>query len=149
MGVKILRSSFVTWAHVATWSKEYVDLRLNMWLPIISHPSVKFDRDRSRESEFITFFLCHVTLYGHVINKLCDLMDNSPVLKPTTLSSLVAIGIEELRYHIFHLSQDNLITWSKRQKTQWVKALYYTPPPFQVEIYRFLLVTWLHVATWS
>ena len=37
---------------------------------------VKFDSDRSREREFITFFICHVTLYDHVINRLRDLMDN-------------------------------------------------------------------------
>ena len=50
----------------------------------INHPYVKFDSDRQRESEFITFFICHMTLCDYVINRLCDLMDNKPTLKPTT-----------------------------------------------------------------
>ena len=54
------------------------------------------DSDRSRENEFITFFICHVTLYDHVINRLCDLIDNRAVLEPTTLSSLLAIGPAEV-----------------------------------------------------
>ena len=45
---------------------------------IISHPSVKFDSDGSRASKFITFLICYMTLYGHVIDRLCDLIDNSP-----------------------------------------------------------------------
>ena len=49
---KIQRSLFVTWTHVTMWSKEYVALWLDIWLLIISHPSVKFDSDRSRESKF-------------------------------------------------------------------------------------------------
>ena len=36
-----------------------------------------------------------MTLYYHVINRLCDL-DNNPVLEPTTLSSLVAIAPAEI-----------------------------------------------------
>ena len=68
-------------------------LWLDILLLIISHPSAKFDSDRSRESEFITFFICHVTLYNHVINRFCDLIDNMPALEPT---SLVAIGSTEV-----------------------------------------------------
>ena len=90
------RSSFVTRTHVTTWSKEYVALWLDVWLLIISHPSVKFDKNKSREGEFKTFFIYHVTLYDHVINRLCELMDNKPALEPTTLPSLVAIGLAEV-----------------------------------------------------
>ena len=77
------------------WSKEYVALWLDMWLLIISHPSVKFDYDRSRESEFKTFLFA-MWLCDHVINKFCDLMDDKPVLEPTTLPRLVAIGLAEI-----------------------------------------------------
>ena len=62
----------------------------------ISPPSVMFDSDRSRESEFITFIICHVTLCDHMINRLCDLMDNKPALEPTTLSSLGAIDLAKV-----------------------------------------------------
>ena len=50
-----------------------------------NHSSVKFDSDRSRESEFKTFLIRHVTLCDHVMNRLCDLMDNEPTLEPITL----------------------------------------------------------------
>ena len=54
------------------------------------------DRDRSRESEFVIFFICHVTLCDHMINRLCDFMDNRPASEPSTLSGLVAIGLAEV-----------------------------------------------------
>ena len=78
------------------WSKEYVALWLDIWLLIISHPSIKFDRDRSRESEFKIFLISLVTLCDHIINRLSDLMDNNLTLKPTTLPSLVAIGLADV-----------------------------------------------------
>ena len=59
-------------------------------------PSVKFDSHGSRENEFIKFFVCYMTLSDHVINSLCDFVDNRPALEPTTLSSLVAIGLAEV-----------------------------------------------------
>ena len=31
-----------------------------------------------------------------MINRLCDFLDNKPPLEPTTLSSLVAIGLAEV-----------------------------------------------------
>ena len=71
-------------------------LWLDMSLLIISHPSVKFDSDRSRESEFKIFCICYVTLCDQVINRLCDLMYNKSILEPTTLPSLVAIGLAEV-----------------------------------------------------
>ena len=37
-----------------------------------------------------------MTLCDHVINRLCDFVHNRPVLEPTTLSSLVAIGLAEV-----------------------------------------------------
>ena len=36
-------------------------LLLDMWLLIISHPSVEFDSHRSREKEFIAFLICYMT----------------------------------------------------------------------------------------
>ena len=54
-------------------------------------PSVKFDSHRSRENEFITFFICYTTLYDHVINRLCNFVDNKLALELTTLSSFLAI----------------------------------------------------------
>ena len=59
-------------------SEGYVILSLDMWL--LSHPSVKFDSHRSRENEFITFFICYMTLCDHVIYRLCDFVDNSSAL---------------------------------------------------------------------
>ena len=61
-----------------------------------SHPFVKFDSHGSRENTFITFFVCYMTLCDHVINRLCDFVDNKPALEPSTLSSLVAIGLAEV-----------------------------------------------------
>ena len=68
----------------------------DMWLFIISHPSVKFDSERSRENEFTTFFICYMTLFDHTINRLCDFVDNRPALEPTTLLSLVAMSLAEV-----------------------------------------------------
>ena len=64
--------------------------------PNHSYPSVKFDSHRSRENEFITLFICYMTLYNHAIDKLCDFVDNRPVLELTSLSSLVAIRLAEV-----------------------------------------------------
>ena len=85
------------WPHVTTWSEEYVTLLLDMWLLIIDHPSVKFDSQRSREKEFIAFLICYMSLCDHVINSLCDSVDNRLALEPTTLPSLVAIGLAEVK----------------------------------------------------
>ena len=57
---------------------------------------VGHNSDRSPESEFKTFFICHVTLCDHVINRSCDLIDNKRALEPTTLSSLIVIGLAEV-----------------------------------------------------
>ena len=65
-------------------------------LLIISHPSVKFDSHRSLENEFITVFVCYLTLCDHVINRLCDFVDNRPALEPTILARLVAIDLAEV-----------------------------------------------------
>ena len=59
--------------------------------------SAKFDSHGSRENEFITFFVCYMTLCDHVINRLCDFVDNKSGLELTTLSSLVAIGLAEVK----------------------------------------------------
>ena len=37
-----------------------------------------------------------MTLCDHVINRLCDFVDDTPALEPTTLPSLVAIGLVEV-----------------------------------------------------
>ena len=71
-------------------------LWLDMWLLTIRHPSLKIDSDRSRENEFKKFFICYGILCDEVINNLLDLMDNKPAFEPTTLSSLVAIGLVEV-----------------------------------------------------
>ena len=72
-------------------------LLLDMCLLIISHPSVKFDSHRCRKNEFITFFICYMTLYDHVINRLCDFVDHKPSpLELTTLSNVLAIVLAEV-----------------------------------------------------
>ena len=50
----------------------------------------------SRENEFMTFLICYMTLCDHVIISLYDFVDNRPAVEPTTLSSLVAIGLAEV-----------------------------------------------------
>ena len=128
-GSKDIKSSFVTWTHVTKWSKEYVALRLDIWLLIISHPSAKFDSDRSRESEFITFFICHVTLYDHVINRLCDLIDNWPPLEPTTLASFHSHrsrGSWDITFSICHV-----ITWLRDQIIKRLNGWW----PFTIKIH--------------
>ena len=76
--------------------REICDLLLDMWLLIMSHLSVKFDSQRSPENEFITFFICYMTLCEHVINKLCDFVDNKPASEPTTLSRFFATVLAEV-----------------------------------------------------
>ena len=71
------------------WSEGYVTLLLDMLLLILSHPSVNFDSQRSGENEFITFFICYMTLCNHMINRLCQFVDNKPALERTTLSSFL------------------------------------------------------------
>ena len=44
----------------------------NLWLLIISHYPVKFVGQRPRGSEHIKLFISHMTLYNHVIERLCD-----------------------------------------------------------------------------
>ena len=65
-------------------------------LLIIRHPSVKFDSHRSHQNEFIMFLICYMTLCDHVINRLCDFVDNKPALETTTLSHFLAIVLAEV-----------------------------------------------------
>ena len=44
----------------------------------------------------ITFFICHVTWCAHVINGLCNFVDNIFSSETTSLSSVVAIGLVEM-----------------------------------------------------
>ena len=44
----------------------------------------------------VNIFHSHVTSCDHVINRLCDLIDNKLALEPTTLSNLVVIGLAEV-----------------------------------------------------
>ena len=37
-----------------------------------------------------------MTLYDHVINRLCDFVDNKPALESTTLSSFLDIVLAEV-----------------------------------------------------
>ena len=39
--------------------------------------------------------ICYMTLCDHLINRLCDFVDSRPVLEPSTLLILVAIGLTE------------------------------------------------------
>ena len=50
----------------------------------------------SRENEFETFFICHMTLCDHMISRLYDFVDNRPELEPTILSSLLVTGLAEV-----------------------------------------------------
>ena len=40
-------------------------------------------------------------LFGYLINRLCDFVDNNSALELTTLSSLVAIGLAEVEIYNF------------------------------------------------
>ena len=60
-----------------------------------------------------------MTLCDHVINRLCDLMGNTPAIKPTTLSSLVAMFLQKLRHNVFIC---HVITWSRDQSVKWLNA---------------------------
>ena len=42
-----------------------------------------------------------MTLSDHVMNRLCDFVDHRPALEPTTLPSLVAIGLAEVEIQRF------------------------------------------------
>ena len=37
-----------------------------------------------------------MTLCDHVINRLCDCLDNKPILEPTTLSDFLAMVLAEV-----------------------------------------------------
>ena len=80
--------------HVTSHNR-YVTLLLDVWLLIRNHPFVNFDSRRSRENEF-PFFMSCMTLIVHAINRLCDYVDNTPVLEPTILSNLVVISLTEV-----------------------------------------------------
>ena len=76
-----------------------------MLLLTISHPSVKFDSHKSRENEFVTFLIFYMTLFDHLINRLCEFPDNRPEKEPATLSSLLVIGLAEVESFLS-------VTWS-------------------------------------
>ena len=71
-------------------------LLLDMSLLIISHRLSSLIATAHVENEFITFFICYMTLCDHVINRLCDFVDNKLALEPTTLSSFLAIVLAEV-----------------------------------------------------
>ena len=72
------------------------DFAVRHMTPNHKHPFVKFDGYRSREKEFIAFLICYITLCNHDINRLFDFIDNRPVLEPTSLSSLLGIGLAKV-----------------------------------------------------
>ena len=80
---------------------------------MISHPSVNFDSRKSHENEFITFFICYMTLCDYVINRLCDFVENKPALEHTTLSSFLAIVLVEVRFLLVTWSLDHVLKASK------------------------------------
>ena len=78
-----------------TWSCEQKDKwLLSFWLLIISHHPVS--GYKSRGNGDIMFIICHVTWCVHVINGLCNFVDNIISSETTSLSSLVAIGLVEV-----------------------------------------------------
>ena len=79
------------WPHVTAWSEGYITLPLDTWLP-----SAKFESRRSRKKDFGAFLICYMTLCDHVINRLCDFVDNRPALEPAALSSVVATRLVEV-----------------------------------------------------
>ena len=58
-----------------------------------------------------------MTLCDHVINRLCDFVDNKPALEPTTLSSFLAIVLAEVEIKRFLSVKWSLDHVFKRQKT--------------------------------
>lgn len=44
-------------------------------------------------SRYITYLICHVTSYDHVLRSLCEFIRGSSLLLLTTLRSLMAIGL--------------------------------------------------------
>ena len=48
-----------------------------------------------------------MTLCDHVINRLCDFMDNNPALEPTTLSGFLTTVLAEVEIERF-----SSVTWS-------------------------------------
>ena len=67
------------------------------------------------------------TSWDHVIKRLFDFMDNRPALKPTPLSSLVAIGLTEVE--TFFIS--HVITWSDAQNVKRLDWWW----PFTINVY--------------
>ena len=109
-----------------TWSEGYVTLLFDMWLLIISHPSVKFNSHKSREKEFITFLTSYMTLWDHVINRLCY-VDNRPALEPTTLSCIQrSRGRWNITFLISHVITRSRAQSVKRLDGWWpfIKYLY-------------------------
>ena len=45
-----------------------------------------------------------MTLCDHMINRLCNFVDNRPALEPTTLSNLIALGLAEVEITRFFIS---------------------------------------------
>ena len=93
--VEIIRFLFVTWPHVTTSTEGHVTVKF------VTHSLVScvVSLSRcpwSRGNGDITFFICHVTWCVHLINKLCDLVDNTFLSGAISLSNLVAIGFVEL-----------------------------------------------------
>ena len=58
-----------------------------------------------------------MTLCDHVINRLCDFVDNKPALEPTTLSIFLAIVLAEVEIERFLSVKWSLDHVFKRQKT--------------------------------
>ena len=80
----------------------------------MTHPLVKFDSDSLRESDFITFFICHVILYDHVFNRLCDMMGNSiRTYHSVKFGSHRSRGSWDIMFSICHV-----ITWLRDQSVK-------------------------------
>ena len=94
-----------------TWPNDQKNMRLlSLLFLIISYHPVKFSSHRSRENGDRRFFIRHVTWCVHVINGLCNFVDNIFSSEATSLSSFVAIGLMEVEIQLFLIC--HVITWS-------------------------------------
>ena len=79
-----------------TWSLEN-HIAFKFVAPYHKPQPVKHGRHRSLEIGDITFFICLVTWWVHVFNRLCDFEHNILSLEPASLSRLVGIDLVKVK----------------------------------------------------
>ena len=97
---------------MCTWRVGYRTFRIK------SQDLVKFGGHISRGIVDITFFICHVTWYVLVMNRLCGFANSILSSEATSLSSLVAIGLVELEIQCFFIC--HVISWPRDWRATWV-----------------------------